>query len=63
MSPIDPMQKSQALDLISIQLNLKYSSSNFDTFTVMTLKLQEVANFGMFFRVIQTIHFIHVCVQ
>ena len=27
----------------------------------MTLKLQEVANFGMFFRVMQTIRFIHVC--
>ena len=29
----------------------------------MNLKLQEVANFGMFFLVMQTIHFIHVCVQ
>ena len=29
----------------------------------MTLKLQEVANLGMFFHVMQTIHFIHVCVQ
>ena len=29
----------------------------------MTLKLQEVANFGMFFRVMHTIHFIHVCVR
>ena len=29
----------------------------------MTLKLQEVANLGMIFHVIQTIHFIHVCVQ
>ena len=41
------------------------NSSNFETFTAMTLKLQEVANLGMFFHVIQTIHFIqfHVCVQ
>ena len=29
----------------------------------MTLKLQEVANFGMFFHVMQTIHFIHVCLR
>ena len=29
----------------------------------LPLKLQEVANFGMFFHVMQTIHFIHVCVQ
>ena len=27
------------------------SSSNFETFTAMTLKLQEVANLGMFFHV------------
>ena len=38
-------------------------SSNFETFTAMTLKLQEVANLGMFFHVMQTIHFIHVCVR
>ena len=31
--------------------------------TAMTLKLQEVPNFGMFFHVMQTIHFIHVCVR
>ena len=54
---------SQALDLISIQISYILSSSNFDTFTAMTLKLQEVANFGMFFHVMQTIHFIHVCVR
>ena len=29
-----------------------WNSSNFETFTAMTLKLQEVANFGMFFHVI-----------
>ena len=34
---------------------------NFETFTAMTLKLQEVAKLGMFFHVKQTIHFIHVC--
>ena len=39
------------------------SSSGFDTFTAMTPKLQEVANFGMFFHVMQTIYFIHVCVR
>ena len=45
------IEASQALDLISIP------------FTAMTLKLQEVVNFGMFFHVMQTIHFIHVCVR
>ena len=50
-------EAGQALDHISIQI------SNFDTFTGMTLKLQEVDNFGMFFHVMQTIHFIHVCVR
>ena len=35
-------------------------SSNFETFTAVTLKLQ-VVNFGMFFHVMQTIHFMHVC--
>ena len=30
---------------------------------LLTLKFQEVANFGMFFRVMQTIHFIHVCIR
>ena len=29
----------------------------------MTFKLQEVANFGMFLHVMQTIHFIHACVR
>ena len=29
----------------------------------MTLKLQEAANFGMFFHVMQTINCIHVRVQ
>ena len=29
----------------------------------MTLKLQEVANFGMLYHVMQIIHFIHVCVD
>ena len=28
----------------------------------MALKLQEVANFGIFFHVMQTVHFSHVCV-
>ena len=32
-----------------------------EMFTAMTLKLQEVANFGMFFPVMQTFNFIHVC--
>ena len=36
------------------------NSSNFETFTAMTLKLQEVTNFGMFFHVMQTINCIHV---
>ena len=52
-----------ALDLISIQISSNSNSSNFEAFTAMNLKLQEVANFGMFFLVMQTIHFIHVCVQ
>ena len=56
-------ETSQALDLISIQISKILSSSNFDTFTDMTLKLQEAANFGMFVHVMQTIHFIHVCVR
>ena len=30
---------------------------------LLTLKLQEVANFGMFFHVMQTINCIHVCVR
>ena len=30
---------------------------------LLTLKLQEVANFGVFFHLMQTIHLIHVCVQ
>ena len=30
---------------------------------LLTLKLQEVANFGMFFHVMQTIRFIDVCVR
>ena len=29
----------------------------------MTLKLRDVANFGMFFHVMQTIHLIYVCVR
>ena len=29
----------------------------------LTLKLQQVANFGMFFHVMQTIHCIDVCVR
>ena len=47
------IEASQVLDLISdneIALNL-------------TLKLQEVPSFGMFFHVMETIHFIHVCVR
>ena len=39
-----------------------YKSLNL-TFTAMTLKLQEAANFGIFFHVMQTIHFIRVCVR
>ena len=49
------IKAGEALDLIFIQI----SYSNFETLTAMTLKLQEVANFGMFFHS----HFIHVCVQ
>ena len=30
---------------------------------VLDLKVQEVANFGMFFHVMQTFNFIHVCVR
>ena len=30
---------------------------------LLTLKLQEVANFGMFVHMMQTIHFIRVCVR
>ena len=41
----------------------KYGSSNFQTFTATTLKLQEVANFKKFFHVMQTINCIHVCVM
>ena len=37
------------------------TSSNFETFTATTLKLQEVGR--MFFHVMQTIHFIHVCAR
>ena len=38
------------------------NSSNFETFTAMTLKLQEVANFEMFFHVMQIkIVFMFVC--
>ena len=36
-----------------------------ETFTAMTtvaLKLREVAYFRMFFHMMQTIHFIHVCI-
>ena len=40
-------EAGEALDLISIQISLK---------------LQEVPTFGMFFHMMQTIHFIHVCV-
>ena len=53
----------EALDLISIQISSIWNSSNFKTFTAMTLKLQEVANFGMLYHVMQIIHFIHVCVD
>ena len=44
-------------------VELKYSSSNFEASTAMTLKLQVFANFGMFFHVMQTIRFIHVFVR
>ena len=55
-------EASQALDLFPYKsLKSFKSNSNFDTFTAMTLKLQEVANFGIFFHVMQTFHFI--CVQ
>ena len=47
-------ETSQALDLISIALL---------SFTAMAFNLREVPNFGMFFRVMQTIHFIRVCVR
>ena len=43
--------------------SLKSDCSNFETFTALTLKLQQVANFGIFFHVMQTIHFIHECVR
>ena len=33
------------------------------THLLLWLKLQEVANLGMFFHVMQTIYFIHVCVR
>ena len=39
------------------------SSSNFDKFTAMTLKLQEVVNFGIFFHVMQTIRFITIKIR
>ena len=39
------------------------NSSNFETFTAMILKLQEDPIFVMFFQVMQTIHFIYVCVR
>ena len=41
-----------------------FYSSNFElNVTAMTLKLQEVANFLMFFHVMQTTHFTHACVR
>ena len=30
---------------------------------LLTLKLKEIANFGMFFHMMQSIHCIHVCVR
>ena len=55
-------------ELLELKENVKHESeagdsSNFETFTAMTLKLQEVANFGMCFHVMQTSPFIHVSVQ
>ena len=46
-----------------ILFSYKSLSNNFESFTSMTFKLQEVAHFGMFFRMMQTIYFIHVCAQ
>ena len=57
------IEAGEALDLISIQISKVPNSFNFETFTAMTLKLQEVANLVMFFHVMQTIHFVHVCVR
>ena len=39
----------------------KKISSYFETFTAMTLKLQEVANLGMFFCVMQASHSLYSC--
>ena len=52
------------MDLISIQISLTQIAlaSNIESVAAMTLKLQEVANLGMLFHVMQTIHFIHVCI-
>ena len=40
--------------------SLKSQIANFETVTAMVFKFQEVANFGTFFHVMQTIHSIHV---
>ena len=37
-------EAGEALNLISIQISKISNSSNFETFTAMALKLQEVAN-------------------
>ena len=49
------IEAGEALDLISIQISKSEIA--------LPLKLQEVANFVMFFHVMQTIHFIRVCVR
>ena len=52
----------QALDLISIQISKSEIALTLKLL-LLTLKLQEVANFGMFFQVMQTFNLIHVCVR
>ena len=51
-------EAGEALNLISIQISKISNSCNFVTFTAMALKLQDVANWEMFFHVLETIHFI-----
>ena len=56
-------EAGEALNLISIQISKFSNSSNFETFTAMALKLQEVANLEVVFHKMETIHFVPVCVR
>ena len=50
------------MQITEIRVEAGEALEAFTAMTTVALKLQEVAYFRMFFHMMQTIHFIHVCI-